>query len=93
MSRYNELKIDMKDRKILYQLDINARQSISEIAKKVRLNKNTVKYRIERLEREGLILNYYTIIDNSRLGYFSFRVYSPQRWSIGIYKPACSPDC
>ncbi len=75
MSRKNELKIDTGDRKILYQLDLNARQSISEIAKKVRLNKNTVKYRIERMEKEGLILNYYAIIDNSMLGYFSFRVY------------------
>lgn len=68
-------KLDLKDKKILYELDKNARQSNSEIAKKVRLNKNTVSYKINRLEKEGVIINYYTVIDNAKLGYFSFRVY------------------
>ncbi len=69
------VKLDLKDRKILYELDRNARQSNSEIAKKVRLNKNTVNFRINRMEKEKVILGYYTVIDNSKLGYFSFRVY------------------
>ena len=33
------IKIDLKDRRILYELDLNARQSNSEIAKKVKLVK------------------------------------------------------
>lgn len=70
------VKLDLKDKKILYELDKNARATNSEIAKAVRLNKNTVNYKIKRLEKEGLILAYYTIIDNSKLGYFSFRCYS-----------------
>lgn len=69
------IKLDLKDRKILYELDRNARQSNSQIAKKVRLNKNTVNYKINRLTEEGIILGYYTVIDSSKLGYFSFRVY------------------
>ena len=69
------IKLDLKDRKVLYELDRNSRQSNSEIAKKVRLNKNTVNYKIKRLEKEGIILNYYAVIDNSKLGYFSFRCY------------------
>ena len=33
------IKIDLKDRKILYQLDINSRQPYSKIGKKVGLPK------------------------------------------------------
>jgi len=69
------IELDLKDRKILVELDRNARQSNSEIAKKVRLNKNTVSYKINRLVEEKVILGYYAIIDSAKLGYFSFRVY------------------
>ena len=69
------IKIDLKDRKLLYELDRNARQSNSEIGKKIRLNKNTINYKIKKLEENKVILGYYTVIDNSKLGYFSFRSY------------------
>jgi DNA-binding Lrp family transcriptional regulator len=69
------VKLDLKDRKILAELDSNARQSNSEIAKKVGLNKNTVNYKIKRMTEEGIIEGYYSVIDSSRLGYFSMRVY------------------
>ncbi len=69
------IKLDLKDRKILSELDKNSRQSNSEIAKKVRLNKNTVTYKIRRMEAEGVIQQYYLVVDNSKLGYFSFRCY------------------
>jgi len=71
----SEVKLDIKDKKILYELDLNARNSNSEIAKKVALSKDTVNYRIKRLEKLGVIQSYYAILDNSRLGYLSFRVY------------------
>jgi len=69
------VKLDLKDRKLLYELDKNSRQSNSEIGKKIRLNKNTVNYKIKKLESEKVILGYYAVIDNSKLGYFSFRSY------------------
>jgi len=49
------VNIDLKDRKILYELDLNARQSLNEIGKKVGLNKDSVAYRIKRMEDEGII--------------------------------------
>jgi len=70
-----EVKLDLKDRKILYELDRDARQSNSEIAKKVGLNKNTVNYKINRMTEEGVISGYYATIDSSKLGYFSVRIY------------------
>ncbi len=69
------ITLDLKDRKILIELDKNSRISNSSIAKRVRLNKNTVNYKIKRFIDEGLILGFYTIIDSSKLGYFSFRIY------------------
>jgi len=69
------IKIDLKDRKILYQLDINSRQSLSQIGKKVGLPKNVVAYRLKRLEEKGIINCYYTVIDSFKLGYTSLRLY------------------
>jgi len=71
----NTTKIDLKDRKILYELDLNARQSLNEIGKKVGLNKDSVAYRIKRMEDEGIIKKYSTVIDAFKLGYNVFRVY------------------
>jgi Lrp/AsnC family transcriptional regulator for asnA, asnC and gidA len=69
------MKIDLKDRKILYQLSLNARQSLNQIGKKVNLSKNTVDYRIKKLEKNGIIRNYYTFIDGIRLGFTVIRLY------------------
>jgi len=71
-----ENNLDLKDKKILYQLDLNSRQSNSEIAKKVGLSKDVVNYRIKKLESNTFTKSYYTIIDFSKLGYFSVRVYA-----------------
>jgi DNA-binding Lrp family transcriptional regulator len=70
------MKIDIKDRKILYELDINSRQSIPQISKKVDLHKNSVHYRIKRLEKHGIINNYYTVIDSHKLGYMVLKFYT-----------------
>lgn len=68
-------KLDLKDRKILYELEKNARASVSEIAKKVGMSKQMVSYKIKRLEEAGIIGGYHAIIDTSRLGYMTYRVY------------------
>lgn len=64
-----EIKLDIKDRKILYELDLNSRQSYSQIAKHIGLSKEQVNYRIKKLENEGIIDGYYTLIDLQSLGY------------------------
>jgi DNA-binding Lrp family transcriptional regulator len=69
------VKVDLKDRKILYELDYDSRQPLSKIGKKVGLHKNVVLYRIKRLEKIGVINFYYTVIDSFKLGYNCFRVY------------------
>jgi len=67
--------LDIKDRRILYQLDINSRQSLSQIGKKVRLRKDIVAYRIKRMQQEGVITGFWTHIDAYKLGYIVFRFY------------------
>lgn len=69
------VEIDLTDRKILYELDINCRQSNSQIAKKLKISKDVVNYRIKKLEEAGIIEGYRTVIDISKLGYLTYRIY------------------
>lgn len=68
-------KIDLKDRKILYELDHNSRQSLTQIGKKVGLKKDVVSYRIKRLQEIGVIDYFWTDINTFKLGYNVLRVY------------------
>ena len=68
-------KIDLKDRRILYELDYNSRESLTQIGKKVGLKKDLVSYRIKKMQDEGVIQNFYTVIDAYKLGYLLFRYY------------------
>ncbi len=60
--------LNIKDKKILYELDLDARQSFQEIGKKVGLSKEVVNYRIKKMEESGIIKGYYTLINMSKLG-------------------------
>lgn len=73
--RSNRIKLDVKDIRILYELNVDGRQSISRIAKKVKLSKQGVKYKIERLTKAGLIENYLALVDVYKLGYVLDRVF------------------
>jgi len=68
-------ELDAYDKKILFELDINARTSASKIAKKLKLPKETVNYRIKRLEKDGWINRLYTIFNASLFGYSYYRVF------------------
>jgi DNA-binding Lrp family transcriptional regulator len=67
--------IDLKDRKILYELDLDCRQSNTQIGKKVGLKKDVVSYRIKRMQEEGIIRNFFTAINTFKLGYQVYRIY------------------
>jgi DNA-binding Lrp family transcriptional regulator len=68
-------KLDKKDKAILYQLDLNSRQSYNQIAKKVKLSREVVQYRVKQLEKKGIIRGYQTLIDVSKLGYINCRFF------------------
>ncbi len=67
--------LDLKDQKILAELDRNARQSNSEIGSKVRLSKEVVNYRINRLIDNGTIIRFHTIINYFKLGILKYKLY------------------
>jgi DNA-binding Lrp family transcriptional regulator len=69
------MRLDAKDRRILYELEYHVRQPVSEIARHVRLPKQVASYRIKRLIEEGVIRGFREVVDIHRLGYFSYRVY------------------
>ncbi|MBU2561674.1 MAG: Lrp/AsnC family transcriptional regulator [Nanoarchaeota archaeon] len=68
------VNIDLIDRKILYELDKDARVSLIDIAKKIRKSKQFVEYRIRKLTDSKVILGYNTMIDMTALGYKAFRI-------------------
>ena len=67
-------KLDQKDKRILYELDSDARQSLSQIAKKVELSTEVVNYRVKKLEDEKIITNYQLITNLSKLGVLQFKI-------------------
>ena len=64
-----EVRLDSKDKKILQELQENCRQTIAEIAKKTKLPRDVVVYRIKRLEQEKVIKQHHSMLDHSKLGY------------------------
>lgn len=69
------MKLDLKDKKILTILEMDARISLTQLAKQVKLSKQVVKYRMEKLEKENIIQQYYAIIDMAKLGYTLYVIY------------------
>ena len=61
------IKLDAFDRKILEILLKNAREQITAIAKKIRLGRENVNYKINRLIKEGIIKEPLTIFDEDNL--------------------------
>ncbi len=68
-------KLDAYDKKILLELDIDSRTSVSKIAKKLKIPKETTNYRIKRLQKNGWINQLYTIFNASLLGYSYYWVF------------------
>ena len=66
--------LDLKDRKLLLALDMDARAPDSSIAKIVGLSKQLTNYRIKRLEKQEIVLSYYPVIDHTQLGLQLYRI-------------------
>lgn len=65
--------LDVRDRKILYHLDLNSRQSFSQLGKKIGLHKDVVAYRVNKLREKGII-KCLTSINEYQLGLYYLRV-------------------
>jgi len=68
-------KLDLLDKKILFELDLNARVSASQLAKKLGKSKETVNFRINRLLNNGFLKGFYTVFNTSKLGWYYTKFY------------------
>jgi Lrp/AsnC family transcriptional regulator for asnA, asnC and gidA len=62
------LKIDELDLKIISHLQENGRIPVAELAKRLNQPENTVRYRIERLLKNGVIRRFTALVDPRALG-------------------------
>ncbi len=62
--------MDLTDRKILYELDQDSRQSYSSIAKSLKTSPQVVKYRVENLYKSGILQYCWPMIEYRKPGYF-----------------------
>jgi Lrp/AsnC family leucine-responsive transcriptional regulator len=60
--------IDSTDYKILAELVDNSKSSFAEIGRKLSLHPNVVAYRVNKLERNGIIKDYTAYLDLEKLG-------------------------
>ncbi|MFW9879857.1 MAG: Lrp/AsnC family transcriptional regulator [Candidatus Thorarchaeota archaeon] len=68
------IKIDKLDRKIIAELDMNARIPITKLAKSVRASREVVNYRIKTLTRKGIISGTQTFFNPAKIGYTIYRI-------------------
>lgn len=69
------LSISEKERQVLYALSLNARESLSNIAKELHLSRQVVSYTLEALEKKGIVEGYYAILNINQLGYLYHRAF------------------
>lgn len=73
------VKLDLKDKKIIHELDFEARMPYSVLARRVGLSKQGAEYKVNNLIKRGVIKGFYPVINVPKLGYtycrfcFSFK--------------------
>ncbi len=68
-------ELDKIDKKILYELGEDARQSYKQIAKKINSKKEVVAYHIQQLIKKRIITKFVPVFALSEIGIFSSKMY------------------
>jgi Lrp/AsnC family transcriptional regulator, leucine-responsive regulatory protein len=66
--------INKVDLKILQELEEDSRKTSSNIGKSLNLSQQVISYRISNLIKQGIIKEFYTMIDFGKLGFSSYRI-------------------
>ena len=66
-STIDEISLDKKDIAILHLLQKNARITVKEISDKIHLSTTPVHERIKRMEANGVIKQYATLVDHTKV--------------------------
>ena len=67
--------LDGFDRRLLYELDLDARAPVSRLARRLRKSKETVNFRLNRLLKEHYVKGFYTVFNTSKLGWYYYKFY------------------
>ncbi|MBT3720767.1 Lrp/AsnC family transcriptional regulator [archaeon] len=70
-----DIKVSLKDKRILRELFVDGRMHYSKIAKKVGLSKQVVHYRIKRMHDLGLLIGFNSVYNVQRIGWQSYMVF------------------
>lgn len=68
MEEISNIKLDKVNRKILSAIEVDARMPIAELAKKARISRTVVEYRLKQFKEKGIIRGYYCLLDPSKFG-------------------------
>ena len=60
--------MDLKDKKLIYALDLNSGEKETDLAKHLKTSKQVVNYRIKKLEEEKVIKKFQAVINLESLG-------------------------
>ncbi len=74
-SMQEEVKMDLKDKRILMMLEEDSRMPLTQLAKAVQLSRDAVDYRIRRMQEAGLIIRFFANLNFEKLGYYIFHVF------------------
>ena len=74
VGRKSGVKYDDTDYEILKIITKNAQTPITHIAKEIKLTAKAALYRLRNLEKKGIILGYYALIDETKLGYVFYKI-------------------
>lgn len=66
------LQIDDKDKEIINLLEDDARVQYKEIASKINVSSDTVKYRIDRMKEQGILEGITPVLNFNKLGLFQY---------------------
>jgi Lrp/AsnC family leucine-responsive transcriptional regulator len=67
--------VDMKDLRILRELDQNPDLFLNKLAKKIQISQQVIDYRVKNLFKRNIISKIIPIIDLSKLGFFLYRTH------------------
>ena len=75
------VKIDKRNIELIKLLEVDGRISILELAKKMKLSHETVRYRLNKLIKNGVIEKFIVRINKKKLGYNIYAVIMIATWN------------
>lgn len=94
------VEIDKFDMKILYHMDRMGDINIAAVAKEINRSKSFIKYRVDRLKKSGVLLNFFPIFDVGKLNYAIIDIYflinaneSQEKAIIDFFKKESNVNC